>query len=161
MSERQDRELQRFFDGELSPRQARKVAERLTQDADELRRLEALEEMQLALRGATEDAADEANFTNLWARVQQGVEADKEARAGGFAGRWLLRWGVALASAAAAVVLAIVLLNPAHTPRVRNDCVIESLEVEAGATSTIFTIDDPEVADATTVIWVDEAQQGD
>ena len=55
-------------------------------------------------------------------------------------------------------VLAVVLLNPLQAPQQRNSCVIESLEVGSGATSTVFTINDPDQQDATTIVWLSEAQ---
>jgi anti-sigma factor RsiW len=159
MSERRDEELQRFFDGELSPRRARKVHARIVDEPDQARRLEALDEMGALVREAAEAEAEEADFSQLWARVERGIEADASAeRERSFVPSRLLRWGIGLSAAAAAAVLAVVLLNPLQAPPQRNDCMIESLEVGAGATSTIFTIDDPERADATTVVWVSETQ---
>ncbi len=158
MSERRDEELQRFFDGELSPRRARKVHARIVDDAAEARRLEALDEMGAMVREAASASADEADFSQLWAKVERGIKADAKRRERSFMPSRLLRWGVGLAAATAAAVLAVVLLNPLQAPPQRNDCMIESLEVGAGATSTIFTIDDPELADVTTVVWVSETQ---
>ncbi len=157
MSEHRDEELQRFFDGDLNPRRARKVYARVIADPDERKRLEALDELGALVREGAEAAADDADFSHLWARVEAGIEAE-EAPAQSIATSPMLRWGIALTSAMAAVVLAVVLLNPLRSAPQRNSCVIESLEVGSGATSTVFTINDSEGRDATTIVWLSEAQ---
>ncbi|MBW2732861.1 MAG: hypothetical protein JRH20_10760 [Deltaproteobacteria bacterium] len=157
MAEREDRELQRYFDGELSLRQARQVRERLIESADDQRRLEALGEMRGLLREAAEAEADDADFSRLWDGVRTGIATEK-GRAPRRVGSWVLRWGMVTASAVAVAVLVLVLWSPLSSPPPRNDCTIEDLEVGQGAISTIFTIADPELADATTVIWVDDSQ---
>lgn len=157
MAERDDRELQRYFDGELSLRQARQVRERLAESPEDQRRLEALGEMRSLLRESVEAEADDADFSRLWDGVRTGIAADEE-RGPSRVSSWILRWGMVTASAVAAAILLLVLWSPLSSPPPRNDCTIEDLEVGAGVTSTIFTIADPELADATTVIWVNESQ---
>ena len=156
MSKRRDEELQRFFDGELSSRRAGKVHARIVDNPDDERCLAALDQMGHWVREAADANADQTDFSMLWARVQEGIEAENFPQRSFFQSQ-LLRWGMGLTAAAAAAVLAVVLLNPLEAPRQRNDCMIESLEVGSGATSTIFTIDDLD-ADATTVVWLNEIQ---
>jgi anti-sigma factor RsiW len=157
MASRDDRDLQRYFDGELPARRARQVRQRIEASPDDRGRITALESMQEAVRDAAAHRADEADFGTLWAEVQQGIERQRPLPLGERLGHWLRRWGVVVAAAAAAAVLAIVVLRPADLPPPRNDVVIESLDVGPEAVGTIFTISD-DVGDSgeTTVIWVTE-----
>lgn len=154
MSDERKSELQRYHDGELSLRRAKRVQARLQSDEQARRELVELERLGDALRASAELSAEEADFSQLWSRVRQGIAEDRVERVAP-SSRWLLRIGMAFASAAAAVVLLLVLWHPGRPPK--NDCVVESLEVGSGV-GTIFTVDDPEYADATTVIWISEAE---
>jgi anti-sigma factor RsiW len=167
--EARDRELQRFFDGELSPAEARRVYQRIESNDADLMRLASLGEMHDALVDTASAEAEDADFSALWDNVERGIERESEPasaleQSGGpprepsrFA-RGLFRWTMVTASAVAVAVLALVFWWPGATGAPSNDCEIESLEVGQGAVSTIFTIDDPEQPDATTVIWVSESQ---
>ena len=154
-----DRDLQRYFDGELSPRAARRVCRQL--DPDARRRLESLGQMRDMVRETAEATADDADFAGLWDGVRRGIAGEQRAGWSERLRRWFRLHRLATASAAAAMaVIALVLvvvLPRAIDGIASNDCVIESLDVGEGAVSTIFTIDDPERADATTVIWVSES----
>ena len=159
-----ERDLQRYFDGELGRRRSQKVRDRLEGDATARGQLHALESMRGMLRQATEGSVDDADFGGLWARVRSGVERDLPLGLGERLGLWLRRWGIAMAgAAAAAAVLLVVLVQPGEGPPARNDAVIESLDVGPEAVSTIFTIADPgEDMGETTVIWVTETSaEGD
>jgi len=152
-----DRDLQRYFDGELRPRRARRIREEIEADAGARGRIAALESMRGMVRSASADAVDEADFGGLWARVRAGIEHEPPLGLRERLGFWLRRWGVvvATASAAAAVVL-FVLVRPAHRPPPSNDAVIESLDVGPEAVGTIFTIAGSGETGQTTVIWVTE-----
>lgn len=161
-----DSELQRYFDGELSPRRARHVHRVLADSPEDRRRFAALGEIGQAIRARAEDVADDASFEVNWQRIRARIAEEGEAGAGARWGGVLLspRWiggAVAMAVLVAAVVVAVV-LSSGEPPRPRNDCVIESLEVGPQAVSTIFTIEDDEGGDPAqhdqmTVIWVSEA----
>lgn len=154
-NERNQNDLQRFYDGELGIYRAQRVANRIKDNPDDQKRLKALDQMGQMVRIAAEENADAADFSQLWAKVNQGIEAKTPTRVK----NRFLRWGLPIAGLAAAALFAFFLLGPfSQAHRQLNSCVIESLEVAAGATSTIFTITDTELADATTVIWVSEAQ---
>jgi anti-sigma factor RsiW len=157
MASRDDRDLQRYFDGELPARRARQVRERIETSPDDGGRIAALESMQEAVRDAASHAADRADFDPLWARVQRGIEREKPLPLGERLGYWMRRWGVVVAAATAVVLAVIIVLRPTDLPPPRNDVVIESLDVGPEAVGTIFTISD-EAGDTgkTTVIWVTE-----
>lgn len=165
MARDDDRDLQRYFDGDLGRRGARRVRAQIEEDASARGQLQALETMRDMLREATDDAADEADFGGLWPRVRSGIEREAPLGLGERLGFWLRRWGVVVAAtAAAAAVLLVILVRPAPGPPPRNDVVIESLDVGPEAVGTIFTIADPGGDDRgeTTVIWVTETSaEGD
>jgi anti-sigma factor RsiW len=164
MASESDKDLQRYFDGELSPGRARRVHRRLQESPEERKRLESMEQMRSMLRESTQAAADEASFDHLWTRVRAGVEKQEPLGLGERLTFWLKRYGLALASATAAAVVAVVLITSSLQPETpaRNDAVIESIETGPEVTSTIFTIDDPEETGETTVIWVTETSaEGD
>ncbi len=159
MAANDDRDLQRYFDGELSPRQARRVYERLQQSPEDRDRLAALGEMRGMLREAHADVVEEPSFDQLWTRVEAGIEEQRPLPLAERVQAWMRRHGLILAPVAAAVVVLVMLLGPADEPSVaRNDCEIESLEVGQDSVSTIFTIDDPEETGETTVIWLSSAE---
>jgi len=162
MASRSDKELQRYFDGELSPRAARRMRERLEGSDEDRQRVHALDAIRSSLREATDAAADEADFGGLWSRVQAGIAREKPLSLGERAGFWLRRYGLVTAAAAAAIVVAVILLRPVEPPPPRNDAVIEKLDVGPEAVGTIFTIADPAGKGQTTVIWVTEtSSEGD
>lgn len=157
MMRRSDQDLQRYFDGELSLRKAKGVQQQIAADEADQIKLEALEGMRALVRESVDGSAEEADFSLLWTSIAQGIAEHERARPSPFS-HWLFRWGMVSVSAVAAIVLAVLLWNPVGGPP-SNDCVIETIEVAPGATSTIFTIADPELADATTVLWVDDSQE--
>ena len=153
-----DKELQRYFDGELSQRRARKVRARVEANAEDRGRLTALSAMREAVRDASSRSSEAADFGNLWAGVQQGIARQQPLPLGERLRIWTRRWGAVLAAGVAtAAVAAALVLRPVALPPPRNDAVIESLDVGAEAVSTIFTIsDDVGGSGETTVIWVTE-----
>ncbi len=157
MASKRNRELQRFFDGDLSPRRAAKVQQQLEGSPEDKQRLESLGAMRGLLRGANEEAVTEASFDGLWARVQQGIAREQPPSFAEKLRVWFRQYGLIAASAAAAAVLAFFLWLPLGEAPGRNDCEIESLDADPGAVSTIFTIPGSDKSDKTTVIWVDES----
>jgi hypothetical protein len=159
MASRRHRDLQRYFDGELSPRRAAKVREQLAGSPEDQRRVDGMQSMRQGLQDATEDAVAQADFGRLWAHVQVGISAQRPLGFGERVRLWFRAYGMMAASATAAAVLALFLWLPTETATARNDCDIESLDSDPGAMSTIFTIDTPEDGNKTTVIWVNELGQ--
>jgi len=149
-------ELQRYFDGELSPRRARRVHEQLEAQGPEggdCLRLEAMGQIRGMLRSVADATADDADFSGLWGEVaRRTTRVTGPSRKRG----WLrlVSWAAVAASAAAAIVLAFA-LRSGSTPT-SNECMIESLDVGPGAVSTIFTIEDPDLPGGTTVIWISD-----
>jgi len=158
MASRRNRDLQRYFDEELSPRRAAKVQEQLASAPEDQRRLDSLRDLRASLREATLESVEQADFSRLWARVQVGIAAQRPVHFSERVRHWLRSYGLMAASAAAAAVLALFLWLPADQAT-GNDCDIESLDSDPGAMSTIFTIDTPEDGSSTTVIWVNELGQ--
>jgi anti-sigma factor RsiW len=156
MISRRNKDLQRYFDGDLGDRGARKVRERVETCPEDQQRLGNLESMRSLLRHTTEEAVDQADFGDLWSKVRTGIAGHRSLTRGEKVELWLRRYGLVAASAAAALVLALFLLRPFAERHDRNDCDIESLDVDPGTVSTIFTIYSPEKDDKTTVIWLNE-----
>jgi anti-sigma factor RsiW len=151
MRSRDDSELQRYHDGELSPRRARRVRQWLERDPLARQRRDSLQQLHELVASGAEGAADDADFSRLWQGVAQGIAAKQdEPDERGF--RSVLGWIALGVSATAAVTLALFIWLAVPPPS--NDCVIESLEVGPSAVSTIFTIADSETRGETTVIWV-------
>jgi hypothetical protein len=155
MIRRSDRDLHRYFDGELSPRDASRVRAHLEEHPEDRARLESLQTLRAMLREAHKAAVEDATFDHLWTRIEAGIEADDEETSPVGFWAWVRRYAlVAVPLAVVAGVLLLVWLIPVRETPVRNDCVIESLEVGPGTVGTIFTIDDSEETGETTVIWV-------
>lgn len=175
MSSITDKDLQRYFDGELDPSRTREVHRLLQQSEKDQQRLRALEQMRSLISEATSAEADRANLDQLWNRVQAGIVEERPLSFAERCSFWLRRYGLAVAAATALVVVALAITlwyaGPAPSDRKaippqsvanRNDCVIESLDVGPQAVSTIFTIEDPGESGETTVIWVTETSaEGD
>jgi anti-sigma factor RsiW len=155
MAARRDKDLQQYFDGELGVRRARKVRLQLEQHPEDQRRLQELQRVRGLMRESTAEAVSEVSFDSLWAKVQVGIAAAKPLPWSERIRIWLRRYGVVMASAVAAVLLVTALVWPMETV-IRNECDIESLDVDPEVAVTIFTIDSPDKDDRTTVIWVDE-----
>jgi anti-sigma factor RsiW len=155
MASRREKDLQQYFDGELGVRRARKVRQQMEQSPEDQRRLQELQRMRGLMRESTTEAVSEVSFDSLWAKVQVGIAAAKPLPWSERVRTWLRRYGLVTASAVAAVVLVTALVWPMETV-VRNECDIESIDVDPEVALTIFTIDSPDKDDKTTVIWVDE-----
>jgi len=154
-----DKDLQRYFDGELGPAQARKVYERLQQSPEDQRRFEAMKDMRSLLRENTRQAVEDQSFDHLWTRVEASIGQQQPLSTGELFGAWLRRYGLVAVSATAALIVAMMLVWPVTSESDTNDCMIESIEVGAGTVSTIFTLDDPDESGETTVIWLDEDEE--
>ena len=175
MSSIKDKDLQRYFDGELDLSMTREVHRLLQQSEKDQPRVRSLEQMRSLISEATSAEADRANLDHLWSRVRAGIAEEQPLSLAERCSFWLRRYGFAVAAATALVVVALAITlwsaNRAPSDRApvppqsvanRNDCVIESLDVGPQAVSTIFTIEDPEESGETTVIWVTETSaEGD
>jgi anti-sigma factor RsiW len=154
MARRRQRDLQRYFDGELRPARAAKIRLELEGSPEEQERLSSLQRMRDLLRQATAESVEEVSFDPLWAHVQMGIAANKPLPLPDRLRAWLRRYGLVAASAAAAAVLVLTLLLPFGESPSHNDCDIESLDVDPEVAITIFT--SPENDGKNTVIWVDD-----
>ncbi len=160
MISRRNKELQRYFDGELSRRRAERVRRQLESSPEDQQRLENLGTMRGLLRDSSAAASDSPSFDRLWAGIQTGLEKQRPLSFGEKLRLWLRQYGLVAASAAAAVILALFLLQPffGDPPQAgSNDCEVESLDADPGAVSTIFTIYSPDKDGRTTVIWISDA----
>lgn len=152
-----EKDLQRYFDGELSQAKARRVYRELKDDSAAQQHLAQYRQLRHNLGQATKAAADDANFDYLWTRVKAGINEADAIRGGSRFGEWLRRYGLVVASLAVALVVGMVVMMQSPGS-VSNDCVIESIETGPNALSTIMTIENPAIAgEETTVIWVTEA----
>lgn len=146
--------LQKYLDGELSATKARRLAAQIAGDLTLQRRVQLLRDQSAALRDVAARWAAQADFSDLWSKVEQRAAQSAPAPKRSISARWLAFAGGALAAGVAIVAL-ILSLNA--SPSADNDCVIETIEVGSGAVSTIFTIDaTAQAAAPTTVIWIDE-----
>ena len=162
MTARREKDLQRYFDGELAGRRARKLREELERSPADQRRLADLQQLRGSLRDAVEESAQDASFDGLWARVQVGIAERRPIPWGERIRAWLRRYGLVVASATAAAVLVGVIVTPLlEEPPARDEVDIESLEVDPEVAVTVFTIDSPDRDDKTTVIWLDEDAASD
>ena len=144
-----DRDLQRYFDGELEPEERARVEAQLGPEDRE--KLAALEEMHGLLNATLEaDAAE----VDIWSGVDKQLQKEKAHKSwrrrrvfGGSAASLLL---------AAAAAFALFLRHPAHPS---NNCDVEDLEFH-GAVATVMQLDDlPHKGDGTTtVIWTEEEE---
>lgn len=156
---RHDEKLQKYFDQELSPRQARAFQEQLQASEDEQKRLAALGEMRAAIKATVEEGAAEGELDYLWTRVQaQIAQAPRPSLFMRF--YWLMHRFRALAATGTAVGLLVLFISwPGPKSGLRQEALIESLEMDPDTFSTIFTIDAPEADLKTSVIWIDENPQ--
>jgi anti-sigma factor RsiW len=157
MISRRNKELQRYFDGDLGRRRAERVRRQLESSPEDRERLTNLKAMRGLLRDSSSAAAEEPSFDRLWAGIQSGIEEQRPISFGEKLRLWLRQYGLVAASAAAAVILALFLLQPFFgdpSQAGRNDCEVESLDADPGAVSTIFTI--PGQDGRTTVIWISD-----
>ena len=155
MGKEHDEQLQRYFDGEMTPDERARVEAAFSED-DRLK-LAALGEVRgLVANALTAEAAD----VDLWPALEKklgGVgKAEAKARR-----RWGLRahpasWSAGLLSFAAAAALLLV-MQPWHPAHAQNGCDIENLETVGAVASVIHMDDAPHHGDeATTVIWTTE-----
>lgn len=76
----QDETLQRFFDGDLPSEEAARVQRQLDEDPDLAERYARLTRLSRLMRAAGEEMADQVSYNELYARVQRGIEAEKQPR---------------------------------------------------------------------------------
>ena len=134
MSGLDDNILQRLFDEELDPAEAKKVSKAVRENSDDAKRLASLAQMRKLIRAEAEAAADVVDFEGLWPAVAARLETPKPAEAkpadpadpapgafarlkawlGGSMGAHPVRWAAAgVCAVAAAVVLGVLLSTPA------------------------------------------------
>lgn len=71
--------LQRFFDNETTPREKQRVQSWLdSNNVDVIGALDALEELNLATTIASDQAVEQADFTNLWSSIQNEISQTNE-----------------------------------------------------------------------------------
>lgn len=160
-----DRDLHRYFDGELPLRRARQVFQDLDRDPTTRAKLEALGELRASLRAATDEAVAEQRFDHLWTRVEAGLRETPPSSA------WARFWSgagrgrLALASVGAALVLTMGLglwFRLGVPEVVDNDCQIESIEAGEDQVTQVFTVENPDGPGDVTVVWVTgQAPEGD
>jgi anti-sigma factor RsiW len=144
-----DRDLQRYFDGELEPEERARLEAQLTPEDRE--KLAALVEMR-GLLNATLDA--DAADVDIWSGVGKQLQKEKAQR--GWNRRRLFGGSAATMLLAAAAAFALFLRHPGHPS---NNCDVEQLEFH-GAVATVMQLDDlPHKGDGTTtVIWTEEEE---
>ncbi len=172
MTPKTKKDIQRYFDGELSPRKARQVFQRLQENGEERKQLAALEKSRFLLQETIQGEVEEANFDGLWLNVQAGISKEQPLKVSERFTLWFARYRLAVAAAATILLMiGVALLFPAikapsssgkdsggiPLESTQSAVVIESLEVGPEAVSTIFTVPDFEdEAKLTMVIWVTE-----
>jgi len=170
MSSILDKDLHRYFDGELQPDKAQKIQAQLAHNPEAQQRLANLQNIHLLLQDAHDSVVEQAHFEKLWEGIQNGIAAQPSLPLIEQIKLFLIRYRLAFASAAAVAILTLFLLQPFGDSSIHNDCVIESLDVDPNAVTTIFTVDNSEkdIRDNgekdgnTTIIWVNEGMfEGD
>ncbi len=148
-------DLHRLHDGELSAEERHAFESALDDDARA--RLAALGDLGSALRNTFEaesegfDVAaavmkklEPARPPSLWARMAAAVRS------------YRMVW---IPGIAAAAIVAVFYIGPWRTV-VTDECDIESLEV-SGAAATVMKVPDPHGDGTSTVIWLDEEEEGE
>jgi anti-sigma factor RsiW len=169
VAERNDEELMRYLDGDLTPSEARQLERRLAEGGELGAMTESLGQVTDALRAHYEAKAEDAapHMKDMWARLEKQLDRD-HAPARRSVWQSIAEWfesyrGHVLTgavSAAAGAIIAIVALRGAH-PTVTSKPVapieaargaeVESLDVTDG-TGTIMKV--PSDEGSSTVIWV-------
>ena len=161
--------VERYFDGELSRRQAARLDDHLAECPKCEAQLQSLHRTRGALQGVLREAASKVDFNTMWRSIQPQLQGPKPA----FWERFNVAireyfsaykpiWAMAGAAAAVAALVAIPLLvkdtplSPAGGPaevaaKAGNECIIESVEASNGATPMV-----QELQNQTKVIWMFE-----
>ncbi len=153
-SMKRELELQRYFDGEMTPEERARFEAELT--SEERQSLDALGEMRGLLRDALHAQAEGVNlWQGIEGEIQKGRPADDLAKARakrrGLGTRML---GLATAVAAAAAFV-FIFQSSRITPS--NECDIENFEVEGAFATVLKLADTQHGGDATTtVVWAQE-----
>jgi anti-sigma factor RsiW len=160
-----DEELQRYFDGDLAPAQARRVEEALARSEEDRRRLAALGEIRTLLREAAQRSAVEAPSEPMWAAIRAEVAKGQEPP---LRERLAVRWrelcaGPArfvLPAAAAAAVALLWLLRPEEKEvPAAGGVVIEAYET-TGVTATVFQIPGGSGGEGISVLFITPQPEG-
>ena len=172
-----DELLQRHFDGDLEPAEQAEAREHLTGCAECTARLRSLERMQQLIRMAAEDAAGEADWHDMYARIERAAQlpdvmphrpAAQAARTRWFRGATMSAVG---AFAVAAAALLMVYRQDAEVTQLQDDGDGEPLAVlEArseithvdfgGNAGTVFDIAYAD-GSSTPVVWINDEDDDD
>lgn len=157
-----DEDLMRYLDGELGPREARLVEERLATNPAEQDKLAGLEQLRAAVRARYDGVADEAPMERVWRRIERELDAPKSndvsaerRRSWHPSLRGYLLTSVVSAAAGAAIALFASSHGNGRGPfaPTHQSAEVENLEVTDGM-GTILQIPGGEKEAPTTVIWV-------
>lgn len=160
-----DERLQRYFDEDLGPGEAREAEDALAADQEDRKRLAALGQIRTLLRASAQQAAAEAPSEAMWSAIRDEVAKGREPSP---AERFAVRWreffvGPARVWVPAAAVAGVLLLGwalrPAVTQVAAHDVVIESVET-AGITATVIQMPDDTGGDGISVLWITPQPEG-
>jgi anti-sigma factor RsiW len=159
MGKLRDQDLLRYFDAELSPRRAHAVESQLKEDPQAQRKLALLERTRDLVRETILEE-NAPSFDHLYANVRARITQEPPVRFAEHLRAWLKRYRFVVGSAVVAGAVVLALVGIALDSPVHNQCNIESIDIGPGVTSTIITPTDPDDANASTVIWIDDDQNG-
>lgn len=155
-----DDELQRYFDEDLAPAQARRAEDALGSSEEDRKRLAALGQLRALLRASAQQASAQAPSDAMWAAIRDELH---KGRAPSPAERFAVRWRewfagparvwVPAAAVAAALLVAFLLRPEVKQVQVAHDVVIESVET-AGVTATVIQMPDDTGGDGISVLWI-------
>lgn len=161
--------VERYFDGELSRRQASRLEDHLTDCPKCEAQLESMQRRRGALQGVLRQAASSVDFETMWRGIAPALTGPKPSlwerlNVGirEYFSAYKPIWAMAGAAAAVAALVAIPLLTkdgPAalQAPEVAvkapqsNECIIDSIESSGGSTPMV-----QELQNQTKVIWMFE-----
>ena len=173
--------LQRFYDGDLTPEEERKVRAEIAQSSAAQKRLEELSRLSELFRTLPMPAVQQLDSDAMFAGIERGIEAQK---ALGFGGRLRLvvsEWGEhkkgmfvpALASMAVAAAALVILLSPRHAQDLKSGTdtteapplamatlvhgsIVEDVDF-GESTGTVFEVENAGVSAA--VVWISDDEE--
>lgn len=162
------KELQRFVDGELNRRHARKISAHLDECPECTEAVEAIRGTGDLLRLAFDQTIDDAELDGFADRVMEGIELDKPVPVTERVRVWFSEvfkhrrkfWAppLALAGAAAAALLIVVFVGEEMPNRdLPGGSTVLSVSFGNSVDGTVFELEDKD-GSTTAVIWVDESK---
>lgn len=158
---RDDEQLMAYLDGELAPKEARAVEERLASSEDARAKVEAMKELSAVLRGHYEAETEkvEPRLASMWARIESQLGDPEPARADERRGAWaaIREWfdayrGHVLVGAACAAAGALIAMQVQEPREIVRERVVEmKVPVEAAPPVEMATAR----GEATTVDGID------